>query len=76
MPHTIAIEDLRVGMFIQLESGWMSHPFGRSCFCIDKLAQIVTLRAMGLNHVLWMPERSQPQAVTALHFALDLALAA
>jgi Domain of unknown function (DUF3391) len=72
MPHTIAVDALRVGMFIQLESGWMSQPFGRACFCIDKLAQIVTLRAMGLNHVQWVPERSLPRAAAAI----DLALAA
>jgi hypothetical protein len=74
MPHTIAVEDLRVGMFIQLESGWMSHPFGRACFCISTLAQIVTLRAMGLNRVLWVPERSWPQVAAAR--ASNLALAA
>ena len=36
--------DLEVGMFIQLDLGWMSHPFPLSSFRLSAPDQIATLR--------------------------------
>jgi HD-GYP domain-containing protein (c-di-GMP phosphodiesterase class II) len=58
MLSTIAVEDLRVGMYIQLEGGWLSHPFPRSAFRIASADQLTTLRGLGLKQVRWSPERS------------------
>jgi HD-GYP domain-containing protein (c-di-GMP phosphodiesterase class II) len=58
MSPTIAIEDLRVGMFVQLDGGWMSHPFPRSNFRIHSPEQIHTLRGLGLKRLRWVPEKS------------------
>ena len=55
---TIALDDLRVGMFIHLDGGWLSHPFARSSFKIANAQQIATLRGLKLERVRWSPELS------------------
>ena len=47
MPSTVAVKDLKIGMFIRLELGWMSHPFPLSSFRIASADQIATLRGLG-----------------------------
>jgi putative nucleotidyltransferase with HDIG domain len=54
----IALDALRVGMYIHLELGWMSHPFALSHFKIASVDQIATLRGLGLKEVRWSPELS------------------
>ena len=54
----IAVEDLRIGMYIQLEGGWLSHPFPLSSFRIAGTDQIETLRGLGLKQIRWWPEKS------------------
>lgn len=58
MSSTIAVEELRVGMYIHLEGGWLSHPFPLSSFRIATPEQIHTLRGLGLARVRWIPEKS------------------
>jgi HD-GYP domain-containing protein (c-di-GMP phosphodiesterase class II) len=59
----IAIDDLRVGVFVHLDMGWMSHPFPLSSFKISSADQIVTLRSLGTQHLRWSPELSdEPDA--------------
>lgn len=59
MSTTIAVEDLRVGMYVQLDGGWLSHPFPLSSFRLTAPEQIATLRGLGLERVRWVPEKSQ-----------------
>ena len=61
MSSTIAVEDLRVGMFVLLEGGWLSHPFPLSNFRIASIEQINTLRGLGPARVRWLPEKSDLQ---------------
>jgi HD-GYP domain-containing protein (c-di-GMP phosphodiesterase class II) len=56
---TVAVEDLKVGMFIQLDGGWLSHPFPLSSFRITSAEQITTLRGLGLARLRWAPEKSE-----------------
>jgi putative nucleotidyltransferase with HDIG domain len=58
MSSTIAVEDLRVGMYIHLDGGWLSHPFALSSFRIASAEQIATIRGLGLARVRWVPEKS------------------
>ena len=58
MFSTIAVEKLRVGMYVQLKGGWLSHPFPRSAFRIDSQSQLATLRSLGLKEVQWSAEKS------------------
>ena len=58
MSVTVEIQELRVGMFIHLDLGWMSHPFPLSSFKISSAEQIETIRSLGLPRLRWSPERS------------------
>jgi len=63
--ETIDVSDLRIGMFIHLDGGWMSHPFPLSSFKITSQDQLAALRATGLNLLRWSPEQSDPEAPPA-----------
>jgi HD-GYP domain-containing protein (c-di-GMP phosphodiesterase class II) len=59
---TIETAELRVGMFVHLDLGWMSHPFAVSSFRIADAGQIATIRSLGLARVRWSPEKSDGPA--------------
>lgn len=61
-PSLIDVAQLRVGMFVHLEGGWMSHPFPLSSFKIGSAAQIATIRSLGKQRVRWSPEKSDVDA--------------
>lgn len=58
--HLIDVGRLRRGLFIQLDLGWMDHPFPRGSFKISTDDQIRTIRALGLTQVRYFPDRSDP----------------
>jgi putative nucleotidyltransferase with HDIG domain len=53
-----AVDELRLGMFIQLEGGWLAHPFPLSNFKLNSPQQIATIRSLGLQRVRWNPGKS------------------
>lgn len=57
----IDISHLRIGMYIQLDLGWMHHPFPVSSFRIGSAEQIATLRELGLTSVKVLPKKSDPE---------------
>jgi HD-GYP domain-containing protein (c-di-GMP phosphodiesterase class II) len=59
MSQVIAVHDLRVGMFVHLDLGWMAHPFPLSSFRIASADQIDTIRGLGLKQLRWVPEKSE-----------------
>ena len=58
MSHTVAVQDLCVGMYVHLDLGWMRHPFPLSSFRIASQDQIETIRRLGLTRLRWVPEKS------------------
>ena len=56
--HFIAVEQLRVGMYIELGLGWMSHPFPSGNFKISSDRQIETIRSLNLKRVRYVPAKS------------------
>jgi hypothetical protein len=76
MSSTIAVEELRVGMYIHLDGGWLSHPFPLSSFRIASPNRS-TLRGLGLARVRWAPDKSElpPSAEEAAAAAAAAALA-
>jgi len=58
-PH-IEVHKLRVGMYVQLDLGWISHPFARSSFKILDAGQIAAICALGVPRVRWDPDKSDP----------------
>ena len=56
--ESIEVGDLRVGMFVHLDIGWMSHPFPLGSFKIASTEQVATIRALGVPRVRWSPTQS------------------
>jgi len=54
----IDVAQLRHGMFIQLELGWMDHPFPKGSFKITSDDQIKTILSLGLSRVRYFPDQS------------------
>ena len=71
--ESIDVHDLRVGMFVMLDVGWMSHPFPLSSFRIATAAQLETIRSLGIARVRWCPEQSEPEPVAAAVEAVEAA---
>jgi putative nucleotidyltransferase with HDIG domain len=64
-PLHIAVEDLRVGMFVHLEGGWLAHPFPLSNFKLTSTQQIDVIRSLGLTRVRWSPDKSDHEGAPA-----------
>lgn len=60
--HTqfIELSQLRIGMFVYLDVGWMDHPFPVSNFKISNEGQIETIRSLGLERIRYAPDKSSP----------------
>ncbi|WP_296443842.1 HD-GYP domain-containing protein [Rhodoferax sp. UBA5149] len=54
----IDIQQLQIGMFIELELGWMSHPFPKGSFKISSEKQIEVIRGLGLKRIRYVPGKS------------------
>lgn len=48
-------------MYIQLDVGWMRHPFPVSRFRIVSVQQIATLKELGLAKIRYFPQKSDPE---------------
>lgn len=56
--ETIDVAALRVGMYVHLDLGWLSHPFPLSNFRIASDEQIATIRSLGVRRVRWSRAQS------------------
>ncbi len=54
----IAVSELRIGMYVELELGWMAHPFPTGSFKITTQRQVDIIRDLGLKEVRYVPARS------------------
>lgn len=61
---TIDVADLRVGMFIHLDLGWLRHPFPLSSFRLGSEDQIAVIRGLGVRQVRWSPAQSDVQPLS------------
>jgi putative nucleotidyltransferase with HDIG domain len=61
----INISELRSGMFIELDVGWMVHPFPTNSFKLSSERQIDILRGLGLKQIRYVPAKSDLQSDTA-----------
>ena len=57
----IDVGQLKVGMFIHLDLGWMSHPFPLSSFKLSSEEQVQVVRRLGIKQVRWSPGKSDLQ---------------
>jgi putative nucleotidyltransferase with HDIG domain len=66
----IDVQALRIGMFVHLDMGWMSHPFPLSSFRITTQEQLARIRSLGVRTVRWSPQQSDlshDEAVRGVH---------
>lgn len=55
--HYITPEQLCVGLYVQLDLGWMEHPFTFSSFTIKSQAQIDILKGLRLPRIKYDPKK-------------------
>ena len=55
----IDLTDLRIGHFVYIDLGWLSHPFPLNAFRIRTQDQIDTIRALGLQRIRYSAEKSE-----------------
>ncbi len=60
----VSVDALRIGLFVELDIGWLSHPFPSGSFKISSEKQIDTIRSLGLRLVRIDPSRSDPAPET------------
>lgn len=57
----VSVDKLRVGLFVELELGWMAHPFPTGSFKITSTKQIDTIRGLGVERVRCVMSKSDPE---------------
>jgi len=61
----IAIDQLKIGMFIKLDLSWFEHSFPMSSFKITNQNQLNELHALNLKHVRYIPSKSDLLSTSA-----------
>lgn len=74
--HLVDVGQLRIGMFVELDVGWMAHPFPSGSFKIASAKQIESIRSLGLTQVRYVPEKSDLEALRSATEADSAAAAA
>lgn len=54
----VSTQDLRIGLFVDLDLGWLSHPFAAGRFKISDMQQIEVLRGLGVDRIRYVPALS------------------
>ena len=54
----VDLQDLRIGLFVDLDVGWMAHPFPSSRFKIATERQIEILKGLGVGRIRYVPSKS------------------
>lgn len=54
----VDLSDLYIGLYVEIDLGWMAHPFPTGSFKISTDKQIETLRELGLTRIRSVPSKS------------------
>lgn len=54
----IAIDQLRIGMYIKLDLNWFQHSFSMNAFKVTNEQQISEIKALKLKHISYIPSKS------------------
>jgi HD-GYP domain-containing protein (c-di-GMP phosphodiesterase class II) len=54
----VSANDLRLGLFVDLDLGWMAHPFPSSRFKLTSQRQIEVLKGLGVDRIRFIPAKS------------------
>lgn len=58
LSEIIDVERLQPGMYIELELGWLAHPFPTGSFKITSNKQIEIIRSLGRKQIRYVPSKS------------------
>lgn len=61
----VAVDALRIGMFVELDVGWLAHPFPTGSFKLSSARQMETIRGLGLRQVRVNMPKSDPDPTDA-----------
>ena len=59
-PQFIPVAELRIGLFVFIDLGWLFHPFPLNAFKIRTQEQIDTIHSLGIDRIRYDPEKSDP----------------
>ncbi len=59
----VDVDKLRVGLYVELDVGWMAHPFPTGSFKITSAQQIEAIRGLGAKRIRCLHSKSDAQAV-------------
>jgi putative nucleotidyltransferase with HDIG domain len=59
----ISPSQLRIGMYVYLDMGWMDHPFPVNNFEISTAEQITKIQSLGLEQVRYLAHKAQSEVV-------------
>ena len=59
----IDVGQLRIGLFVELDMGWMSHPFPTGSFKLTNAQQIAVIQALKVAQVRCIPSKSDPESL-------------
>jgi putative nucleotidyltransferase with HDIG domain len=63
---------LRIGMYVYLDVGWMDHPFPVNNFEISSVEQISKIQSLGLEQVRYLVHNSQPDTTVSVDLATEV----
>ena len=74
----VEVDRLRIGMFVDLDVGWLAHPFPTGSFKISSAKQMETIATLGLKQVRINPAKSDLESsdIAAVQVSAADALAA
>lgn len=61
----IAIDQVKIGMFIKLDLSWFEHSFSMNSFKITNQQQLNELLALNLKHIYYIPSKSDMALINA-----------
>ena len=56
----LPVSELRIGIFVYIDLGWLFHPFPLNAFKIRTQEQIDTIRSLGIDRIRYSPDKSDP----------------
>lgn len=62
----VDVAQLRIGLYVELDVGWMSHPFPTGSFKLTTAQQIQTIQGLNVTRVRWNPAKSDPAVSDSL----------
>lgn len=69
--YFIHVDQLRTGLFVHLDLGWMDHPFTSSNFKLKNVEQIEKIKKTGLKKLRYDPSRSDCEPLPTSNDAVN-----